>query len=83
MKVWSQFETRKVFSQLKIESERAERLTSEYGEPLWCKETGFRNTHLQLENNQQLVTLNCLGNVSPVLNLLLMYLLNKLLKEHL
>ena len=44
----AQFETRKVFSQLKIESERASRdLASEYGEPLWCKETGFRNTHLR------------------------------------
>ena len=43
----AQFETRKIFSQLKIESERASRdLASEYGEPLWCKETGFRNTHL-------------------------------------
>ena len=44
----AQFETRKIFSQLKIESERASRdLASEYGEPLWCKETGFRNTHLR------------------------------------
>jgi len=44
----AQFETRKIFSQLKIESERASRdLASEYGEPLWCKESGFRNTHLR------------------------------------
>ena len=44
----AQFETRKIFSQLKIESERASRdLASELGEPLWCKETGFRNTHLR------------------------------------
>jgi len=44
----SQFETRKIFSQLKIESERASRdLANEYGEPLWCKESGFRNTHLR------------------------------------
>ena len=44
----AQFETRKVFSQIKIESERASRdLATEYGEPLWCKETGFRNTHLR------------------------------------
>ena len=44
----AQFETRKIFSQLKIESERASRwLASEYGEPLWCKESGMRNTHLR------------------------------------
>jgi ribonucleoside-diphosphate reductase alpha chain len=44
----AQFETRKIFSQMKIESERASRdLASEYGEPLWCKESGFRNTHLR------------------------------------
>jgi ribonucleoside-diphosphate reductase alpha chain len=44
----AQFETRKIFSQLKIESERASRdMASEYGEPLWCKDTGFRNTHLR------------------------------------
>ena len=61
----AQFETRKVFSQLKIESERASRdLASEYGEPLWCKETGFRNTHLRAVaptvSNSKLA-----GNVSP------------------
>ena len=44
----AQFETRKIFSQLKIESERASRdLAEEYGEPLWCRETGMRNTHLR------------------------------------
>jgi ribonucleoside-diphosphate reductase alpha chain len=44
----AQFETRKIFSQMKIESESASRdLASEYGEPLWCKESGFRNTHLR------------------------------------
>jgi ribonucleoside-diphosphate reductase alpha chain len=42
----AQFETRKIFSQIKIESERASRdLATEYGEPLWCRDTGFRNTH--------------------------------------
>ena len=61
----AQFETRKIFSQLKIESERASRdLASEYGEPLWCKETGFRNTHLRAVaptvSNSKLA-----GNVSP------------------
>ena len=60
-----QFETRKIFSQLKIESERASRdLASEYGEPLWCKESGFRNTHLRISaptvSNSKLT-----GNVSP------------------
>lgn len=44
----SQFETRKIFSQIKIESERASRELAEiYGEPLWCVGTGFRNTHLR------------------------------------
>lgn len=44
----AQFETRKIFSGIKIESERASRdLANEYGEPLWCKESGFRNTHLR------------------------------------
>ena len=44
----AQFETRKIFSQIKIESERASRdLAEEYGEPLWCRETGMRNTHLR------------------------------------
>lgn len=44
----SQFETRKIFSQIKIESERASRDLAEiYGEPLWCAGTGMRNTHLR------------------------------------
>ena len=44
----SQFETRKIFSQLKIESERASRdMAREIGEPLWCSGTGMRNTHLR------------------------------------
>ena len=44
----AQFETRKIFSQLKIESERASRdMAREYGEPLWCAGTGMRNTHLR------------------------------------
>lgn len=44
----AQFETRKIFSQIKIESERASRdMAAEYGEPLWCVETGMRNTHLR------------------------------------
>jgi len=42
------FQTRKIFSQMKIESERASRdLATEFGEPLWCRDTGFRNTHLR------------------------------------
>jgi len=44
----AQYETRNIFSQIKIESERASRdLAEAYGEPLWCKDTGFRNTHLR------------------------------------
>lgn len=44
----SQFETRKIFSQIKIESETASRdLAEVYGEPLWCVGSGFRNTHLR------------------------------------
>jgi len=44
----AQFETRKIFSQIKIESERASRdLAKEYGEPLWCVGTEMRNTHLR------------------------------------
>jgi ribonucleoside-diphosphate reductase alpha chain len=44
----AQFETRKIFSQLKIESERASMdMAREYGEPLWCVGTGMRNSHLR------------------------------------
>ena len=44
----AQFETRKIFSQIKIESERASHdLADIYGEPLWCVGTGMRNTHLR------------------------------------
>ncbi len=44
----AQFETRKIFSQLQIESERASRdMAREYSEPLWCVGTGMRNTHLR------------------------------------
>ena len=44
----AQYETRKIFSQLKIESERASKALAEvYGEPLWCVGTGMRNTHLR------------------------------------
>ena len=44
----AQYETRKIFSQIKIESERASRALAEiYGEPLWCIGTGLRNTHLR------------------------------------
>ena len=61
----AQFETRKIFSQIKIESERASRnLAETYGEPLWCRGTGFRNTHLRAiaptVSNSKLS-----GNVSP------------------
>lgn len=44
----SQFKTREIFSNLKLESERASRwMAEEYGEPIWCKGTGMRNTHLR------------------------------------
>lgn len=44
----AQFETRKIFSQLKTETEKASRdMAQEFGEPLWCVGTGFRNTHLR------------------------------------
>jgi len=61
----AQFETRKIFSQIKIESERASRDLAEiYGEPLWCANTGMRNTHLRAiaptVSNSKLS-----GNVSP------------------
>ena len=61
----SQFETRKIFSQIKIESERASMdLAEAYGEPLWCVGTGMRNTHLRAVaptvSNSKLS-----GNVSP------------------
>ena len=61
----AQYETRKIFSQIKIESERASMALAEtYGEPLWCVGTGFRNTHLRAiaptVSNSKLS-----GNVSP------------------
>jgi ribonucleoside-diphosphate reductase alpha chain len=61
----SQFETRKIFSQMKIESERASRdMAEEMGEPLWCVGQSMRNTHLRAiaptVSNSKLS-----GNVSP------------------
>jgi len=61
----AQYETRKIFSQIKIESERASRALAEiFGEPLWCVGTGLRNTHLRAiaptVSNSKLS-----GNVSP------------------
>jgi ribonucleoside-diphosphate reductase alpha chain len=61
----AQFETRKIFSQIKIESERASRdMAKEMGEPLWCVGTGMRNSHLRAiaptVSNSKLA-----GNVSP------------------
>jgi ribonucleoside-diphosphate reductase alpha chain len=39
--------THNIFSDLKVKAEAASRkLAVEYGEPLWCKGTGMRNTHL-------------------------------------
>jgi ribonucleoside-diphosphate reductase alpha chain len=39
--------THTIFSQIKLKAEEASRqLAKEYGEPLWCRGTGMRNTHL-------------------------------------
>jgi len=39
--------THNIFSDIKNKAERASRdLAQEYGEPLWCRGTGMRNTHL-------------------------------------
>jgi ribonucleoside-diphosphate reductase alpha chain len=44
----AQFETRKIFSQIKAHSEHASQdMAKIYGEPLWCVGTGMRNTHLR------------------------------------
>jgi len=44
----AQFETRKIFSQIKAHSEHASQdMAKLYGEPLWCVGTGMRNTHLR------------------------------------
>jgi ribonucleoside-diphosphate reductase alpha chain len=61
----AQYETRRIFSQIKIESERASMALAEaFGEPLWCVGTGMRNTHLRAiaptVSNSKLS-----GNVSP------------------
>ena len=61
----SQYETRRIFSQIKIESDRASRnLAETYGEPLWCVGTGMRNTHTRAiaptVSNSKLS-----GNISP------------------
>ena len=61
----AQYETRRIFSQFKIESERASMVLAEtYGEPLWCIGTGMRNTHLRAiaptVSNSKLS-----GNISP------------------
>ena len=61
----AQFKTREIFSQLKLETERASKALAEvYGEPLWCAGTGMRNTHLRTiaptVSNSKLS-----GNVSP------------------
>ena len=39
--------TRNIFNKIRMEAETASmELAAEYGEPLWCKGTGMRNTHL-------------------------------------
>ena len=57
--------TNEIFGKIKLESERASRdLAEDYGEPLWCVGTGYRNTHLRAVaptvSNSKLS-----GNVSP------------------
>ena len=61
----AQYETRRIFSQIKIESERASMALAEaFNEPLWCVGTGMRNTHLRAiaptVSNSKLS-----GNISP------------------
>jgi len=61
----AQFETRKIFSEIKLETETASRdMAREYGEPLWCVGTGMRNTHTTAiaptVSNSKLS-----GNISP------------------
>jgi ribonucleoside-diphosphate reductase alpha chain len=61
----AQYETRRIFSQIKIESERASMaLADAFNEPLWCVGTGMRNTHLRAiaptVSNSKLS-----GNISP------------------
>lgn len=44
----AQIETRRIFSHIKMESERASRdMAKMWGEPLWCRGFGVRNTHLR------------------------------------
>lgn len=44
----AQMHTRSIFSHIKLESERASRdMARIYGEPLWCRGFGMRNTHLR------------------------------------
>ena len=39
--------THQIFSQIKSQAESASRkLADEYGEPVWCRGTGMRNSHL-------------------------------------
>jgi ribonucleoside-diphosphate reductase alpha chain len=61
----AQFETRRIFSEIKLETEAASRdMAREFGEPLWCVGTGMRNTHTTAiaptVSNSKLS-----GNVSP------------------
>ena len=42
----AQFETRRIFSHIQMESDKASRdMARTYGEPLWCRGLGVRNTH--------------------------------------
>ena len=69
---------------IKIKAEKASRdLAAEYGEPLWCKGTGMRNTHL-LAIAPTVSNSKLSGDVSAGMNLyLLMFIHLMVLKEHL
>ena len=63
--ILAQAHTRKIFSHIKLESERASRdMAREYGEPLWCVGTGFRNTH-RLAIAPTVSNSKLTGDVSP------------------
>ena len=39
--------TRNIFNKIRMEAETASmELAAEYGEPIWCRGTGMRNTHV-------------------------------------
>jgi ribonucleoside-diphosphate reductase alpha chain len=73
--------TRNIFNKIRMESEKASmNLAAEYGEPLWCRGTGMRNTHLLAVAPTVSNSVIC-GGIQLVLNLyLLMFILLMVLK---